>query len=168
LTKKFLCALKLLPTKKKLIYTVFKNSLIVVFLLKVSKKFREKISCMLEFPPGNNWTTFLDKLNISNDESSLAIHLLQIFLFIKTVFFKKKTVLLISGINFKRPGLSTILDQFPRVNCFRKANAFLDTCLQKTIGTIVIAHKERSRLCRFGYELIEELVKKAGGHIEQS
>jgi putative resolvase len=52
-----------------------------------------------------------------------------------------------SGINFKRPGLSTILD----------------TCLQKTIGNIVIAHKDR--LCRFGYELIEEMVKKAGGHI---
>jgi putative resolvase len=52
-----------------------------------------------------------------------------------------------SGINFKRPGLSTILD----------------SCLQKTIGTIVIAHKDR--LCRFGYELIEEMVKKAGGHI---
>lgn len=52
-----------------------------------------------------------------------------------------------SGINFKRNGLSTILD----------------SCLQNTIGDIVIAYKDR--LCRFGYELIEQLVTKAGGRI---
>jgi putative resolvase len=52
-----------------------------------------------------------------------------------------------SGINFKRAGLSTILDE----------------CLQGTIGNIVVAYKDR--LCRFGFELIEELVKKAGGKI---
>lgn len=53
-----------------------------------------------------------------------------------------------SGINFKRKGLSTILD----------------SCLQGNIGEIVIAHKDR--LCRFGYELIEQLVTKAGGTIK--
>ena len=52
-----------------------------------------------------------------------------------------------SGINFKRKGLSTILD----------------SCLQNTIGNIVIAYKDR--LCRFGFELLEELVTKAGGTI---
>jgi len=52
-----------------------------------------------------------------------------------------------SGINFKRKGLSTILD----------------SCLQNNIGEIVIAHKDR--LCRFGFELIESLVNKAGGKI---
>jgi putative resolvase len=52
-----------------------------------------------------------------------------------------------SGINFKRKGISTILDE----------------CLQGTIGDVVIAYKDR--LCRFGFELIEELVKKAGGRI---
>jgi predicted site-specific integrase-resolvase len=52
-----------------------------------------------------------------------------------------------SGINFKRQGLSTILD----------------SCLQGNIGEIVIAHKDR--LCRFGFELIESLVTKAGGKI---
>jgi predicted site-specific integrase-resolvase len=52
-----------------------------------------------------------------------------------------------SGINFKRKGLSTILD----------------SCLQRTIGELVIAH--RDRLCRFGYELIESLVIKSGGKI---
>ncbi len=52
-----------------------------------------------------------------------------------------------SGINFKRKGLSTILD----------------SCLQNNIGEVVIAH--RDRLCRFGYELIESLVIKAGGKI---
>jgi predicted site-specific integrase-resolvase len=52
-----------------------------------------------------------------------------------------------SGINFKRKGLSTILD----------------SCLQGTIGEIVIAHKDR--LCRFGFDLIEQLVTKSGGRI---
>jgi predicted site-specific integrase-resolvase len=52
-----------------------------------------------------------------------------------------------SGINFKRKGLATILD----------------ACLQNNIGDIVIAH--RDRLCRFGFELIESLVTKAGGKI---
>ena len=52
-----------------------------------------------------------------------------------------------SGINFRRKGLSTILD----------------ACLQGCIGEVVIAHKDR--LCRFGYDLIEQLVTKAGGRI---
>jgi predicted site-specific integrase-resolvase len=52
-----------------------------------------------------------------------------------------------SGINFKRKGLSTILD----------------ACVQRNIGEIVVAH--RDRLCRFGYELLDSLVTKAGGKI---
>lgn len=52
-----------------------------------------------------------------------------------------------SGINFKRKGLQRILE----------------SCLQGTIGEIVIAH--RDRLCRFGFELIEQLVTKSGGKI---
>ena len=53
-----------------------------------------------------------------------------------------------SGINFKRKGLSTILD----------------SCLQGDIGEIIVAH--RDRLCRFGFELIESIVTKAGGSIK--
>ena len=49
-----------------------------------------------------------------------------------------------SGINFKRKGLETILD----------------ACVQNNIGEVVVAH--RDRLSRFGYDLIELLVKKAG------
>jgi predicted site-specific integrase-resolvase len=45
-----------------------------------------------------------------------------------------------SGINFKRRGLQTILD----------------ACLQRVIGEVVIAH--RDRLCRFGFELVESIV----------
>jgi len=52
-----------------------------------------------------------------------------------------------SGINFKRKGLQTILD----------------SCLQGTIGEVVVAH--RDRLCRFGFELIETLITKAGGRL---
>ena len=53
-----------------------------------------------------------------------------------------------SGINFKRKGLKTILD----------------SCLQRTIGELVVAH--RDRLCRFGFELIQYLVETAGGSIK--
>lgn len=52
-----------------------------------------------------------------------------------------------SGINFKRKGLSTILD----------------ACIQNRIGNIVVAH--RDRLCRFGFDFIELLVTKTGGKI---
>lgn len=52
-----------------------------------------------------------------------------------------------SGINFKRKGLSAILD----------------ACLQKRIGEVVVAH--RDRLCRFAFDLIECMVQKAGGKI---
>ncbi len=52
-----------------------------------------------------------------------------------------------SGINFKRKGLQTILDR----------------CIQGVIGNITIAH--RDRLSRFGFELIESIVTKAGGSI---
>lgn len=52
-----------------------------------------------------------------------------------------------SGINFKREGLRKILD----------------SCLQKTIGELVIAHKDR--LSRFGFELIKFIVDKSGGKL---
>jgi putative resolvase len=52
-----------------------------------------------------------------------------------------------SGINFKRKGLSIILE----------------ACLQRNIGEVVVAH--RDRLCRFGFELVEQMVTKAGGKI---
>ena len=52
-----------------------------------------------------------------------------------------------SGINFKRKGLETILD----------------SCIQGTIGELVIAH--RDRLCRFGFDLINLFVTKSGGKI---
>jgi putative resolvase len=52
-----------------------------------------------------------------------------------------------SGINFKRKGISTILD----------------SCVQGTIGEIIVAH--RDRLSRFGFDLIDLFVQKAGGKI---
>jgi putative resolvase len=52
-----------------------------------------------------------------------------------------------SGINFGRKGLSKILD----------------SCLQGNVGEIVVAHKDR--LSRFGFDLINLIVSKAGGRI---
>ena len=69
--------------------------------------------------------------------------------FLKQPRYSKYTIItdIASGINFKRKGLSTILE----------------ACLQKTIGELVVAH--RDRLCRFGFELIDKLVTMAGGKI---
>jgi len=50
-----------------------------------------------------------------------------------------------SGVNLKRKGLQTILDN----------------CLQGIIGNVTVAH--RDRLSRFGFDLIESIIKKAGG-----
>ncbi len=52
-----------------------------------------------------------------------------------------------SGINFKRKGLQRILD----------------SCIQRTVGEVVVAH--RDRLSRFGFELIKMFIEKAGGTI---
>lgn len=52
-----------------------------------------------------------------------------------------------SGINFKRKGLQTILD----------------ACIQRTIGEVIVAH--RDRLSRFGFDLIECFITKAGGKL---
>ena len=50
-----------------------------------------------------------------------------------------------SGINFKRKGIKIILE----------------SCLQGTIGEVVIAH--RDRLSRFGFDLIKLIIQEAGG-----
>lgn len=50
-----------------------------------------------------------------------------------------------SGVNFKRPGFQAILD----------------AGLQGTLGEVVVTH--RDRLCRFGFDLVETLIKKCGG-----
>lgn len=52
-----------------------------------------------------------------------------------------------SGINWKRPGLKTLLRY----------------CMDKSIRTVVVAH--RDRLSRLGFELFEFLVNEAGGRI---
>ena len=52
-----------------------------------------------------------------------------------------------SGINFKRKGFNVILDR----------------CMQGVIGEVVVAHKDR--LSRFAFDLIETIVKRAGGKI---
>ena len=52
-----------------------------------------------------------------------------------------------SGVNFKRKGLSTILD----------------TSIQSSIGEVIVAH--RDRLSRFGFDLIKIIIEKGGGKI---
>lgn len=52
-----------------------------------------------------------------------------------------------SGLNYKRAGFKTILDM----------------CLSKTIGELVVTHKDR--LCRFGFDIVDHLVKSSGGKI---
>lgn len=52
-----------------------------------------------------------------------------------------------SGINWKRKGLKTILEQ----------------AMSGMVSEIVVAHKDR--LCRFGYELVEWIISSNGGKI---
>ena len=52
-----------------------------------------------------------------------------------------------SGLNYKRKGLKTILEY----------------AMQKTIGQVVVTYKDR--MCRFGFELVEFIIKSAGGEI---
>src|SRR5579863_9606373 len=68
-------AIKHLKDKEDLINQVYKNCLIMILLMKNSKSAKEKILFMLESPLKNKWTTFLDKLNISNDLNMLTIYL---------------------------------------------------------------------------------------------
>lgn len=49
-----------------------------------------------------------------------------------------------SGVNFKRKGFQTLLD----------------LCLKENIDELVVTHKDR--LCRFGFELFEQIFKKSG------
>ena len=78
LTIKLSQALKHLPDKEKLIHQVFKKCVILIFLMKTCKSLKEKISYILESQPKSKWTTFLDKLSISNDQNMMATHLLKI------------------------------------------------------------------------------------------
>lgn len=52
-----------------------------------------------------------------------------------------------SGINFNRKGVNEILEY----------------CLQRSIGEVIIAH--RDRLSRFGFDLFKSIITKAGGSI---
>lgn len=52
-----------------------------------------------------------------------------------------------SGLNYKRPGLQKMVEY----------------AMQGNIGEIVVTHKDR--LCRFGFELIEQCVKSSNGKI---
>lgn len=52
-----------------------------------------------------------------------------------------------SGLNFKRKGLEAILESAD----------------SKSIGTVVVAYKDR--LSRFGFDLLERIISKAGGKI---
>ena len=71
-------AIKHLPGNEELINRVFKGCVIMVMMMKIHKLAREKIFSILEFPLKNKWTTFLDKLNISNDQNLLTILLFKI------------------------------------------------------------------------------------------
>lgn len=52
-----------------------------------------------------------------------------------------------SGINFKRPGLLNLID----------------LVTERKVKTVVVAHKDR--LCRFAFDLLEQLFKKYGTQI---
>lgn len=80
LTKHLSFAIEHLPDKEELIFKVFKNSVLVLFLLKKNPRYQKRILSTLGCQRKSKWTTFLDNLNSSNDLSSLTTQLLQILL----------------------------------------------------------------------------------------
>ena len=78
LTYHNLIAIKHQPTNAELINKVFKNCVIMIFMMKVSKSAKNKILYILECPLKNKWTTFLDKLVSCNDQNILTILLFKI------------------------------------------------------------------------------------------
>lgn len=80
LTRALSNAIKHLPDKEESIFKVFKSSVVCIFLIKKSSLFKKKILSTLGCRPKSKWTTFLDNLNSSSDQSSLTIELLQILL----------------------------------------------------------------------------------------
>lgn len=52
-----------------------------------------------------------------------------------------------SGLNFKRPGLLSILER----------------AMSGTVSEVVVAH--RDRLCRFGFDLVKWIIEKNGGRV---
>lgn len=77
LTKHLFFAIKHLPDNEELIFKVFKNCVLILFLIKKSNKAKNKIISMLGSLRKSSWKTFLDNLTTSKDLSMLTTQLLQ-------------------------------------------------------------------------------------------
>lgn len=80
LTKNLSNALKHLPEQEGLINSVFKQCVILMFLLLKSQKAKNVILSMLEFPLENSWMIFLDKLSSCPNQNTLTTLLFKILL----------------------------------------------------------------------------------------
>lgn len=78
LTKHLFFAIKHLRDKEELIFKVFKNCVLILFLIKKSNKAKNKITSMLGSLQKNSWKTFLDNLTTLDDLNMLTIQLFQI------------------------------------------------------------------------------------------
>ncbi len=80
LTRRRLQALKHLPDNEELINKVFKDCVVLIFMMKNSRTARNKILSILEFQQENKWMIFLDRLTFCNNtnQNTLAILLLKI------------------------------------------------------------------------------------------
>lgn len=68
-------AIKHLPDKEELIEKIFKQCVITCLMMRRSKLARNRIFSILEFPLKNKWVTFLDKLNMLDDQNILNTYL---------------------------------------------------------------------------------------------
>lgn len=78
LTKHLSFAIEHLPDREELICRVFKNCVILLYMLKKSKTFQRRTSCILVSPQESKWTTFLDKLLTCEDPNTLTTLLFKI------------------------------------------------------------------------------------------
>lgn len=80
LTKHLFYATEHLPDKEESIFKVFKNCVVMLYLVKTSPLFQKKILSMQGFQQRSKWTTFLDNLTSLEDQNTPTLELLQISL----------------------------------------------------------------------------------------
>ena len=77
LTSHLSFAIEHLPDKEELVSRVFKQCVIILFLSRRSKSFRDRIIFTLASQQKSKWTIFLDKLSTSSDRNMLTMYLLK-------------------------------------------------------------------------------------------
>jgi IS605 OrfB family transposase len=83
-------ALKHLPDKENLIYLICKRCLITILLIVKMKKIQKITTYIQGSPQKNNWTTFLDKMSLSETTVLNTLHILLFQILLQELISKEK------------------------------------------------------------------------------